>query len=206
MVELEVLKCPRCGADVQLVPGRDLASCDYCGAKLSVEKLRPGGLGTDVDKKRYALELQRQELAEHEAELAKVNAEIAALEAGPDKLKADNLMIATILLFMVIFFDLFLFPLFYFLDISSSFGVSRGLCLTLGLSVLIVSLALIVASRVAHRKAVARRREETLRSSEYQRKVQRRKELEDEIRGQQAELDRAERELRALLKVVGPSV
>ena len=206
MLEPEVLKCPRCGADLQLSPGRELATCNYCGAKLSVsEKLKPGALGTTVDKKRYALELQRQELAEHEAELAKLGAEIAALETGPDRSKTDNLTVVVIILFMAIFFDLFLFPMFYFLDISQAFGVSRGMCLAMGLTVLVVCLALIVALRVSHKRAQAKRRAEVLQSSEYQRRLQRRKELEDGIQGQQAEVDRTEQQLRAMLQSVGPA-
>jgi len=205
-IELVALRCPRCGADLRVAQGLDIATCNYCGGQVAItEKALPGALGTDVDKKRAAIEMQKQEVAAHEAELARLNAEIKALEDSADAFKADNLMIVAILAGAGIFFDLFLFPLFFFLDITSSFGMARGVCLALGMTILVICLAIMVLAWTGRKKAKARRREEILQSSDYQRRLQRRKELEDEIRAMHAGIDASEMQLMQMLNSVGPA-
>jgi len=56
---------------------------------------------------------------------------------------------------------------------------------------------------VARGKDQARRREEVLQSSEYQRKVQRRTELEAEIKELQSGIDRSEARLIEMLQGTG---
>lgn len=203
-IELLVLRCPRCGADLKLAPDLDIATCNYCGGQVAVmEKAQPDALGTDVGKKRAAIDLLRKELAEHESELAKVNAELKALEESAEKFKTDRFMIIMMLMFAGIFFDLFLFPLFYFLDVTQNFGMSRGTCLALGLTLLAIFLSGMVAAWMGRKRAIARRREEILQSSEYQMKLQKRQALEEEIRALRAGVDKAEAELRQMLHSVG---
>jgi len=205
-VELVALRCPNCGADLRVAQGLEIATCNYCGSQVAItEKALPGPLGTDVDKKRAAIQMQKQEVAAHEAELARLNAEIKAIEDSADVLKADNLMIVAILAGAGIFFDMFLFPLFFFLDITESFGMARGVCLALGLTILVICLAIMAVAWMGHKKAMARRRQEVLQSSDYQRRLQRRKELEDEIRAMHVEIDRSEKQLMQMLDSVGPN-
>jgi len=204
-LELVALRCPRCGADLRVAQGLDIATCNYCGGQVAItEKALPGALGTDIDRKRAAIEMQKQEVAAHEAELERLNAEIKALEDSTDILKADNLMIVVILAGAGIFFDLFLFPLFFFLDITQSFGMARGVCLGLGLTILFICLAIMLFGINLRRKARAKRREEVLQGSDYQRRLQRRKELEDEIRAMHAGIDASEMQLMQMLNSVGP--
>jgi uncharacterized protein YlxW (UPF0749 family) len=204
-VELVALRCPNCGADLRVAQGLEIATCNYCGSQVVItERAQPGALGTDVDRKRAAIGMQRQELAAHEADLARLNAEIKALEESTGALRADNLMIVVILAGAGIFFDLFLFPLFFFLDITRSFGMARGVCLALGMTILVICLAVMALAWNGRKRAAARRREEVLQSSEYQRRLQRRKELEDEIRAMQSDIDRSEGQLMRMLDSVGP--
>jgi len=200
-LELVALRCPRCGADLRVAQGLDIATCNYCGGQVAItEKALPSALGTDVDRKRAAIQLQKDELARHEAELSALNAEIAAMEASASAKVGDNLMIVAILGGVGIFFDLFLFPLFYFLGITESFGMARGTCLALGMTILVICLAIMFLAWTGRRRAAARRREEVLQSSEYQRRLQRRKELETEIQAMQAEIDRSEMQLIKMLE------
>jgi len=192
-LELVALRCPRCGADLRVAQGLDIATCSYCGGQVAItEKAQVSALGADVDKRREAIKLQKDELARHEVELANLNAEISALESSANAKAGDGLMVVAILGGAGIFFDLFLFPLFYFLGISESFGMAQSVCLSLGLTVLFICLAVMFLAWTARRKAAARRHEEVLQSSEYQRKLQRRKELEGEIAAMQSEIDRCE--------------
>ena len=202
-LELTLLRCPGCGADLQFAPDLKLGTCKYCGAQVALTEKPLGALGTDVDKMKAAIELQKRELAEHEKQLSDLNAEIKALEASAENLKSDKFMVIMMLMFAGLFFDLFLWPLFYFLDITSSFGMSKGTCGVLGLTVLIILLAVTVWAWVARGKDQARRREEVLQSSEYQRKVQRRTELEAEIKELQSGIDRSEARLIEMLQGTG---
>ncbi len=202
-LELTLLRCPGCGADLQFSPDIKLGTCKYCGAQVALTEKPLGALGTDVDRMKAAIELQKKELAEHEKELSDLNAEIKALEASAETLKTDKYMIVMVLMFAGLFFDLFLWPLFYFLDISQNFGMGRGACGALGLTILIICLAVTVWAWVGRGREQARRREEVLRSSEYQRKLQRRTEMEAEIRGLQAGIDRSEARLIAMLQGAG---
>jgi len=199
-LELTLLRCPGCGADLQFAPDLKLGTCKYCGAQVAVTEKPLGALGTDVDKMKAAIELQKKELAEHEEQLSDLNAEIKALEASAENMKTDKYMIAMMLIFAGLFFDLFLWPLFYFLDISQNFGMGRGACLGLGSTILVLCLAAMVAAWVGRKREIERRREEVLQSSEYQRKVQRRTELEAEIKGLQAGIDRSEARLIEMLQ------
>lgn len=199
-LELTLLRCPGCGADLQFSPDIKLGTCKYCGATVAVTEKPLGALGTDVDKMKAAIELQKKELAEHEKELSDLNAEIKALEASAENPKSDKYMIILMLMLMGLFFILFLWPLFYFLDITSSFGMSRGTCGVLGLIIFIILIAVTVWAWIGRGKDQARRREEVLQSSEHQRKLQRRAELEAEIKGLQAGIDRSEARLIEMLQ------
>ena len=204
-LELTLLRCPGCGADLQFAPDIKLGTCKYCGATVAVTEKPLGALGTDVDKMKAAIELQKKELAEHETELSNLNAEIKALEESAEAMRSDKYMIIMMLMFAGLFFDLFLWPLFFFLDITSSFGMSRGACGVLGLTVLIILLAITVWAWLARGKDQVRRREEVLQSSEYQRKVQRRAALEAEIKEMQSGIDRSEARLIEMLQGGGKS-
>ncbi len=203
-IELVALRCPRCGADLRVSPDLDIATCNYCGGQVAVvEKDLPDALGEDVGKKRAAIELLRKELAEHESELSMLNKELEALLESAEKLKTDRFMVVMMLMFAGLFFDLFLFPLFYFLDVTQNFGMARGTCLALGLTLLVIFLSGMAASWMGRRRAIERRREEILQSSEYLMKLQKRQALEEEIRGLRAGVDKAEAELRQMLHSVG---
>jgi len=204
-LELTILKCPGCGADLRFAPDLKLGTCQYCGAQVALTEKPLGALGTDVDKMKAAIELQKKELAEHETQLSDLNAEIKALEASADNVKTDKYMIVMMLMFMGLFFDLFLWPLFYFLDITQNFGVSHGACGAIGLVILIILLAVTVLAWVARGRERERRRQEVLESSEYQRRLQRRTELEAEIKQLQAGIDRSEARLIEMLQGGGKS-
>jgi cell division protein FtsB/DNA-directed RNA polymerase subunit RPC12/RpoP len=203
-IELVALRCPRCGADLRVSPELDIATCNYCGGQVAVvEKALPDALGADVAKKRAAIDLLQKELAEHESELSRLNKEIEALVESAENLKDDRFMIVMMLAGAGVFFDLFLFPMFYFLDVTHNFGMSRVTCLALGMTLLILFLAGMAAAWTGRKRAIARRREEILRSSEYQMKLQKRQALEEEIRKIRAGVDAAEEELRQMLHSIG---
>lgn len=38
-MELKTAKCPECGADLQIPEGKDVITCEYCGANVIVKDL-----------------------------------------------------------------------------------------------------------------------------------------------------------------------
>ncbi len=41
-MDLKPVKCPDCGADIQVPEGKDVVTCEYCGASISVREITGG--------------------------------------------------------------------------------------------------------------------------------------------------------------------
>jgi DNA-directed RNA polymerase subunit RPC12/RpoP len=204
MVDLIVAKCPRCGGDLQVQPGGETAFCTYCDAEILIVDRGGPPKGndptvTEIEKKKLAVQLERENLSELELEAARMNGEILAMEQGEGRQTRNIAGGILILLFVLTLFDLIIFPLFYILDISYVWGISHEMCLLMGIVVLVIGIGGIVTTSVSTKMSIAKKREDRMRSPEYTGKVARRQELQEKIQQSKQEVEALEQQLKSLL-------
>lgn len=204
MVDLVVAKCPRCGGDLQVQPGGETAFCTYCDAEILIVDRGGSPKGneptaTEIEKKKLAVQLERENLSELELEAARTNGEIIVIEQGEGRQVKNIAGGILMILFMLTLFDLILFPIFYILDISYVWGISHEICLLMGIVLLVIGIGGMVSTSVSSRMTMAKKREDRMRSPEYTSKVARRQELQDQIQKSKQEVERLEEQLKSLL-------
>ncbi len=202
MVELVVPRCPRCGADIELRPDGAAGECTYCDAQVLVLNGHDQSGQTELERRKEALALLQQDLADLEGRSARFSSQIlAAQSAGPPR-GAGAAVLPMILFAMMIFFSLMMTPLFYFLEISYAFGISRSLCLVIGAVLVVIGVAGIVGTKFGADRLREDRRTQAMQSPEYYAAVRDLSLMQPRIQKAREDVERAERELRAL--VLGP--
>ena len=204
MVELVVAKCPRCGGDLQVKQDAKTAYCSYCDAEILILGAQgPSGgsssVSDEIEKRKFALELEEKHLSELESDASRLNAEMMAIEKGEPRGVKSAAGAVVMLLFILVVLDISTFPVFYLLNISYIYGVSHELCLTAGILVLVVGIAGIIIARVSLNMSMAKRRSENLKSTEYTSRAAKYQELQARIAGSKDEVERIEQQLKSLL-------
>ena len=202
MTEIIVPKCPRCGADIELRPDGEAGVCRYCDAQVLVLDNAPHPSESEIERRKEALALLRQDLAELQLQAAVLQNRIRAAEAGGTPANARAAVFPMVLFSMMALFGAFMTVLFYILDISWVYGVPRSMCPAVGAVVVIIGVAGILGSRAASKKLRELRRARALQSPEYTDAVGQYQALQPRILSAQQEVDRADKQLRAL--VLGP--
>ena len=204
LVELVIAKCPQCNADLEVRPDQGLAVCNYCGSKVLLVSSGKayegkGGLPPKLEKKRYAIELESDELYELKLRATGLQSRISKMEGvqNPD-VKGVGLIVMIFLLILIIF-DIIIFPLFYALGMYDFYGISQGLCLSLGMIVLIIGLVGITLIWSASTRAVKVQRERAMQSPEYHEAVAEHRQLLAQIKQSEEKIESMEQELRSLL-------
>jgi len=204
LVELVVAKCPRCGGDLQIKQGGKTAYCSYCDAEILILGAQGPSEGSssvsdEIEKRKFALELEEKGLSELESEASKLNAEMMVIEKGEPGGVRGAAGAIIMLLFILVVLDISMSPVFYLLGISYVYGVSHELCLTAGILVLVVGIAGMIIARVSLNMSLAKRRSENLNSTEYTNRAARYHELQVRIAGSKEEVERIEQQLKSLL-------
>ena len=202
MVELVTPKCPRCGADLHLKPGEQVLTCEYCDSEVMVVDRPgdPGGKGhAEIEKRKLAFELCQKELSEVQGAAGRLQMEISAMQARANQRGGKGTMLVIVLLASALMMDLIIFPLFYYLQMAGFYGLTQEMCLSLGVLVMVLSLAGIAAAYLASGRAAGKRRAEILQSPEYARKNYELQKLQPIIEKARADLQQAELRLRELV-------
>jgi DNA-directed RNA polymerase subunit RPC12/RpoP len=202
MVDLVVPQCPRCGADIELRPDGTAGVCRYCDAQVLVLDGAPHPTETELERRKEALAMLRQDLAELEGQSARFSYQIQAAQSGGQAAGAKAAVLPIILFSMMVFFSALMTPLFYFLGISYVYGVSPSMCLVIGTVLIVIGAAGIFATKLGADRLREGRRARAMQSPEYYAAVQQLSLLQPRIQKAQEEADRADRDLRAL--VLGP--
>ena len=204
MAEIVVPKCPNCGADIELRPDGEAGVCKYCDSQVLVLDNRPHPSESDLERKKEALELLRQDLAGLQMQAAGLQSGIQAAQAYGGPRNARTAAFPMIMFTMMAVFGGFMSFLFYIIDISWVWGVPRAMCPALGALVVIIGIAGAVGSKFAVDKMVENRRARAMQSPEYFAAVAQLQALQPKILATQQEADRTEQQLREL--VLGPEM
>ena len=202
MPELVVPECPRCGAELELRPDGTAGVCKYCDAQVLVLQDSSKRSEFEIERRKEALELLKQDLAELEAQAAQAQFRIQAAESRAAVANVQAALVPAILFGVMAAFGGFLSLLFYILDISMVWGVSRTMCAAIGAIVIIIGVAGAFGSRALAARMQQARREEAMRSPEYFAAVQQLQEFGPRIDLARQAVEKADGELRAIL--LGP--
>jgi DNA-directed RNA polymerase subunit RPC12/RpoP len=202
MAELVVPKCPRCGADIELRPDGAAGACRYCDAQVLVLGDHDHGSQSEIERRKEAIKLLRQDLSELERQASQASMRIQAAQSGGPAPKTGAAILSIILFSMMIFFSALMTPLFYFLQITWVYGVSPSMCLVIGVVLIVTGFAGIAGTRMAAVRLREGRRARAMQSPDYYAAVQELSMLEPRIQKARGDVERAELELRAL--VLGP--
>jgi DNA-directed RNA polymerase subunit RPC12/RpoP len=202
MVDIVVPKCPRCGADIELRPDGAAAVCKYCDAQVLVLGDHDHGSQSEMERRKEAIALLRQDLSELERQASQASIRIQEAQSGGPAVRSGAAILPVILFSMMIFFSALMTPLFYFLQITWVYGVSPDMCLVIGIALIIIGVAGIIATRLGVNRLREGRRARAMQSPEYYAAVQEQSLLEPRLRKAREDLERAESDLRAL--VLGP--
>jgi DNA-directed RNA polymerase subunit RPC12/RpoP len=202
MVELIAPKCPRCGADLQLRPGQESAVCNYCESSvLIVDRDASSGADdafrTGLEKKKLALELQNKELGELSGQLDRAMMERSMMEGRANRRK--NLAGIYVIFGMGLIFGVTMFPIFYLLDLYTAYGITKDMCLVYWILIMVLSLAAIIATKLASDRALESQRHQCLQSPEYFAGVAEVQQLQARVDRQRTAVEQAEQQLKALL-------
>ena len=202
MVEMVVPKCPRCGADIELRPDGAAGQCRYCDAQVLVLDGHEHSVETEIERRKEALSMLRQDLAELEGRSARLSYQLQAAQSGGPASRSGAAILPIILFSMMIFLSAMMTPLFYFLQITYVYGVSPSMCLVIGSVAIILGVAGIIMTKVGADRFRDRQRAQAMQSPEYYAAVQELSMLEPLLQKARADVERADQELRAL--VLGP--
>jgi DNA-directed RNA polymerase subunit RPC12/RpoP len=202
MVDLVVPQCPRCGADIELRPDGTAGVCRYCDAQVLVLDGAPHPSETEIERRKEALAMLRQDLAELEGQAARASFQIQAAQSGGRPARAGAAVLPMVLFGLMMVFSAMMTPLFYFLEISYVWGVSQSMCPVVGALFIIVGAAGLVGTKLGADRFREQRRAQAMQSPEYYAAVQQLSMLQPRIQMAREAADRADRELRAL--VLGP--
>lgn len=202
MVELITPKCPGCGADLRLTPGQGTAVCNYCESSVLIVD-RDASFGADdafrtgLEKKRLALELQNRELGELSGQLNRAIMEKTMMEGRANRRK--NLAGIYVIFGMGLIFGVTMFPIFYLLDLYAVYGITKDMCMVYWILVMVLSLAAIIATKLASDRALEGQRHQCLQSPEYFAMVAEVQQLQARVEQQRAAVEQAEQQLKALI-------
>jgi DNA-directed RNA polymerase subunit RPC12/RpoP len=202
MAELVVPECPRCGADIELRHDGTSGVCKYCDAQVVVLDHGTHSSESEIERRKAALELLRQDLANLQAQASGAQFRINAAESGTGVANARAAVLPVILFGMMAAFGGMMSVLFYILDISWVWGISRAMCPVVGAIVVIIGVAGIFGTRAISARMRQRMRDDAMRSPEYAMAVQELQALGPRIDLARQDVERADRELRVIL--LGP--
>jgi DNA-directed RNA polymerase subunit RPC12/RpoP len=202
MVDIVVPKCPRCGADIELRPNGAAAVCKYCDAQVLVLGDHDHGSQSEMERRKEAIALLRQDLAELERQASQASYRIQAAQSAGPPARAGAAVLPMILFGMMIILSAMITPLFYILQITWVYGVSPDMCLIIGILLIVIGTAGMIGTKLGADRLREARRAQAMQSPEYYAAVQEQSVLEPRLRKAREDLERAESDLRAL--VLGP--
>jgi len=201
-MDIVIPKCPRCGADIELRPDGEAGVCRYCDAQVLVLDSHPNPSESDVERKKEALALLRQDLANLHMEAGRLEYIMRMAQAGGAPANARAAAFPMVMFAMMAAFGGFMTVLFYILDLSWVYGVPRAMCPMVGAVVVTIGVAGLIGSKVASDKLRENRRLRAMQSPEYYAAVQGYQEIQPRLQKAIQDVGRADQALRALL--LGP--
>jgi hypothetical protein len=100
---------------------------------------------------------------------------------------------------MGLIFGATVFPIFYLLDLYTVYGISKSMCLMYWILVMVLSVAAIIATKLASDRALEKQRVQYLQSPEYLAGVAEVQRLQYQVDQQKAAVEQAEQQLKAFL-------
>lgn len=200
-------KCPNCGADLNFPPGQTSVVCEYCDSRVLLSdvmrsgEVGAGAVGAEIEKKKLALELATNDLANLKRRRMMLYAEVSAVQ-NPQlygRRKSSGPVMVMILFLMLTMIVCIQFPLFYMLGIYGVYGFTKDGCLITGIVLIIIGVTGAVGTNLAYKNYEATKREQVMRTPEYQRKVWELQQLDGQIQRAETELRMVEQQLKALL-------
>jgi DNA-directed RNA polymerase subunit RPC12/RpoP len=112
IAELTIVKCPRCGADLDVTPKDTNLFCRFCGARVLIEK-RPGYVGedprrTELEKLKTVYALEKEKIAELNKQKTGLEKEVQLVNEKIQKQRIIN-AIGIIISSLIIGFCVYLF-------------------------------------------------------------------------------------------------